>query len=124
MNQPTGCERDALRIIAAHIAELPEAESCWNRIAVAMAERQQAGIGEYGQPLADNPAPLKARLQHLWEELLDAQAYAAWIRRGASPCVPGAECQAHLTSISIHALTARCLYELDRVMQMLKQEEA
>lgn len=43
-----------------------------------IAKRQQLGIRKYGTTLADNPAALVERLQHMLEELLDGAAYAMW----------------------------------------------
>lgn len=43
-----------------------------------IAKRQQLGIRKYGTTLADNPAALVDRLQHMLEELLDGAAYAMW----------------------------------------------
>jgi len=40
--------------------------------------RQRLGVSKYGQTLADNPAPLKARLRHALEEALDLLVYAQW----------------------------------------------
>ena len=48
-------------------------------------QRQAFGLAKYGVRLADNPAPLAARLRHMLEELLDAAVYAEWIRDGYSP---------------------------------------
>lgn len=42
-------------------------------------QRQSFGLAKYGVRLADNPAPLAARLRHMLEELLDAAVYAEWI---------------------------------------------
>lgn len=123
MSQPTGCELEAVRQIAAHVRGRKGVGAFLARVSSAMAERQQAGIAEYGQPLEHNTAPLADRLQHLFEELLDAQAYAAWIRRAANPFVPGAEFKAVCMALSVHCTVALLLYQLDKVMQMLKQEE-
>jgi hypothetical protein len=43
-----------------------------------IAARQRLGVSKYGQTLADNPAPLKARLRHALEEALDLLVYAQW----------------------------------------------
>ena len=43
-----------------------------------IAARQRLGVAKYGQTLADNPAPLKARLRHALEEALDLLVYAQW----------------------------------------------
>lgn len=40
-----------------------------------IAQRQQHGINKYGTTVADNPLPLRAWLQHQYEELLDAAVY-------------------------------------------------
>lgn len=37
--------------------------------------RQQMGIAKYGTTVAENPLPLRAWLQHQYEELLDAAIY-------------------------------------------------
>lgn len=41
-----------------------------------IARRQQAGIAKYGTTVDANPLPLRAWLQHHYEELLDAAVYA------------------------------------------------
>ena len=43
-----------------------EAEVCKD-----IASRQQLGANKYGMTIADNPASLRARLQHAYEERLD-----------------------------------------------------
>ena len=43
-----------------------------------IAARQQRGIAKYGMTLADNPAETIERLQHIYEELLDAAVYCKW----------------------------------------------
>lgn len=43
-----------------------------------ISQRQAFGLAKYGVRLADNPAPLAARLRHMLEELLDAAVYAEW----------------------------------------------
>lgn len=43
-----------------------------------IAERQQMGKSKYGTELADNPAEICERLQHLKEELLDGAIYCEW----------------------------------------------
>lgn len=50
-----------------------EAEVCAD-----IAKRQQLGVKKYGQTLADNHAELRERLQHLYEEQLDAAVYTKW----------------------------------------------
>ena len=45
-------------------------------------QRQAFGLAKYGVRLADNPAPLAARLRHMLEELLDAAVYAEWAKDG------------------------------------------
>lgn len=47
-----------------------EAEVCND-----IAERQQKGIAKYGVTVQDNPLPLKAWLQHAYEETLDKAIY-------------------------------------------------
>lgn len=37
--------------------------------------RHQRGIGKYGTTMADNPLPLRAWLQHAYEECLDQAQY-------------------------------------------------
>lgn len=54
MSQPTGTE-------AAVCADI--------------ARRQQMGVAKYGQTVADNPLPLRAWLQHAYEESLDKSIY-------------------------------------------------
>ena len=38
-------------------------------------KRQQLGIRKYGTTVSENPLPLRAWLQHQYEELLDAAVY-------------------------------------------------
>jgi len=40
--------------------------------------RQERGIAKYGTTLAENPAAIVERLQHLYEELLDGALYCKW----------------------------------------------
>lgn len=40
--------------------------------------RQQLGLVKYGHTLAENPAEHRARLQHAYEEALDAACYLKW----------------------------------------------
>ena len=40
-----------------------------------IAARQQLGIAKYGQTVAENPLPLRAWLQHAYEESLDRTIY-------------------------------------------------
>lgn len=124
MIEPTGCELEATRLIAEHVRGRKGLRPFLTRVRTAMAARQQAGIAKYGHTLEDNGAPLADRLQHLWEELLDAQAYAAWIRRAANPMVPGAQFRAVCMALSVHCTVAILLYQIDKVMQILKEEEA
>ena len=48
------------------------------QVAQELAARQHRGLGKYGMTLADNPAALIERLQHLKEELMDGALYAQW----------------------------------------------
>jgi hypothetical protein len=50
-----------------------EAEVCKD-----IAKRQRLGIAKYGTTLADNPAALRERLQHAYEECLDQAVYLKW----------------------------------------------
>ena len=50
--------------------------------------RQQRGIAKYGQTLAENPAEIKERLQHMYEELLDGALYCKWARNKLSEKAP------------------------------------
>lgn len=43
-----------------------------------IADRQALGIRKYGTSLQDNPATLRERLQHAYEECLDQAAYLKW----------------------------------------------
>lgn len=47
-----------------------EAEVCAD-----ITRRQAHGIAKYGQTVADNPLPLRAWLQHAYEETLDKAVY-------------------------------------------------
>ena len=87
-----------------------------------MEVRQQEGLKKYGTLLEFNAAPLAARCQHLWEELLDAQAYAAWIRTAATSHPVMAPYALRLVD-AVHYQVGMLLYQLDWVMEMLKQEE-
>lgn len=40
--------------------------------------RSRFGIQKYGRTIAENPSDRRGRLQHLYEELLDAANYACW----------------------------------------------
>jgi hypothetical protein len=40
-----------------------------------IARRQKIGIAKYGTTVADNPLPLRAWLQHAYEETLDEAIY-------------------------------------------------
>lgn len=40
--------------------------------------RSQLGIKKYGTTLAENPAEMKERLQHAYEEALDLANYLKW----------------------------------------------
>ena len=66
------CER--LRMRTAHDADKELTDIICREIAV----RQRLGMAKYGQHLADNPAPLKARMRHALEEALDLAVYARW----------------------------------------------
>lgn len=48
-------------------------------------QRQAFGLAKYGVRLADNPAPLAARLRHMLEELLDSAVYAEWVKEPHAP---------------------------------------
>lgn len=41
--------------------------------------RSQLGIRKYGMTLEDNPAEMRARLQHAYEEALDLANYLKWV---------------------------------------------
>ena len=45
------------------------------RVCEDIAARQARGLGKYGMTVEDNPLPLRAWLQHQYEELLDAAVY-------------------------------------------------
>ena len=45
------------------------------RVAADLAMRQAKGIQKYGTTVEGNPLPLRAWLQHQYEELLDAAVY-------------------------------------------------
>ena len=48
-----------------------------------IAARQRLGVQKYGQQLSDNPAPLRDRLRHAFEEVLDLLVYTQWAKRKA-----------------------------------------
>lgn len=48
-----------------------------------IAARQRLGVQKYGQQLSDNPAPLRDRLRHAFEEVLDLLVYTQWAKRQA-----------------------------------------
>jgi len=48
------------------------------QVARELAARQQLGIRKYGGTLAENPAAVIQRLQHLKEELMDGALYCQW----------------------------------------------
>ncbi len=66
------CQR--LRERRAHDADMELTDIICREIAV----RQRMGVAKYGTSLADNPAPLKARMRHALEEALDLAVYARW----------------------------------------------
>lgn len=43
-----------------------------------IAARQQVGIKKYGMTVADNPADLREKLNHAYEECLDQAVYLKW----------------------------------------------
>ena len=49
-------------------------------------QRQRLGVAKYGVTVADNPLPLRAWLQHAYEECLDQAVY---LRRAISELPPG-----------------------------------
>lgn len=57
MNQPTGIEASVCEDIY------------W---------RQQVGIRKYKQTVAENPADMRKKLQHAYEECLDQAIYLKW----------------------------------------------
>lgn len=46
-----------------------------NEVCRDIAERQAKGIATYGTTVSDNPLPLRAWLQHAYEECLDQAVY-------------------------------------------------
>lgn len=48
-------------------------------LAECLTQRTAAGVAKYGQRLEENDQPVKARVIHLIQELLDAAQYAEWI---------------------------------------------
>lgn len=80
-----------------------------------MARRAKFGLQKYGVTLADNPADLPARLQHLYEELMDGAAYARWALDAVGK-TPAAERDASLRNLEALAeLTNRYAAERDRL---------
>jgi hypothetical protein len=71
------CQR--LRARNAHDADMELTDIICREIAA----RQRLGVAKYGAELADNPAPLKARLRHALEEALDLAVYARWAAQDA-----------------------------------------
>lgn len=49
------------------------------RVCAEIMQRKEIGKQKYGTTLAENPAALIERLQHLKEELLDGALYAQWV---------------------------------------------
>jgi hypothetical protein len=45
------------------------------RVCADIARRQALGVAKYGTTVADNPLPLRAWLQHAYEETLDQAVY-------------------------------------------------
>lgn len=45
------------------------------RVCADIAQRQQMGIQKYGTTVADNPLPLRAWLEHAYQEALDMAVY-------------------------------------------------
>jgi hypothetical protein len=71
------CQR--LRARNAHDADMELTDIICREIAA----RQRLGVTKYGTTLADNPAPLKARMRHALEEALDLAVYARWAAQAA-----------------------------------------
>lgn len=53
----------------------PMATGTEARVCADIARRQQLGLKKYGTSVGDNPLPLRAWLQHAYEEHLDAATY-------------------------------------------------
>ncbi len=74
--------------------------------------------------LAENQAPLRERIRHLWEEMLDGLAYSEWIwdaymcRLDEHPD-SGINQSVALTSVECRQKIIQSLVELDRLMRAL-----
>mgnify|MGYP006279687255 CR=1 FL=1 len=60
----------------ASLSNSPEPHGIEAIVCQDIAKRQATGMNKYGISVADNPLLLKAWVQHLYEELLDASIYA------------------------------------------------
>lgn len=109
----------------------PDSIVIMERVRGAMAARQAAGREHYGMTLAENQAPLRERIRHLWEEMLDGLAYSEWIldgytqiQRQAGYVQMNNEDFSRAQSAGFAAFIARkriidALVEMDRVMREL-----
>lgn len=48
-------------------------------------ERSRVGVAKYGKTLAENPAEVWERLEHLKQELMDGINYITWVQSGIRP---------------------------------------
>jgi hypothetical protein len=98
----------------------PDWDTVMFRVRAAMAARQAMGREKYKMTLTENPAPLRERVRHLWEEMLDGLAYSQWCRNAAN------EHQENdmASSAAWQCITriSEALVELDRLMRALGME--
>jgi len=84
-----------------------------------IAARQRLGVKKYGQTLADNHAPIRARLRHALEEALDLSVYSQWAVDGGPA---ERERDKRLTRITGLAIAAAA--QLVDMMVELEKEES
>jgi hypothetical protein len=101
--------------------KIPDRVDIIKRVRAAMAARQAMGRKHYGMTLQDNPAKIKERVRHLWEETLDGLAYSQWIWEGWM-CPPDNDPDFHESvpagrvAMECIKLFTQALVELDRLM--------
>jgi hypothetical protein len=121
----TGIEAAAARAVeSVLLISCPtDRETIMQRVREAMAARQAMGREHYGMTLEDNPARLRERVRHAWEEALDGVAYSQWILEGWMSLESFQELDRSVpvfrASIECLRLFSQAVVELDRLMRDL-----
>ena len=102
----------------------PDWDMVMFRVREAMAARQTMGREKYRMTLSENQAPLRERIRHLWEEMLDGLAYSQWCRNAAEEheaddAVFDEAIQASVAAGQCITRISEALLYLDRVMRGL-----